>query len=248
MTEESLLNEVTTTPENEPVDQVEETTTTETEHPEWFKADKYKSVEDQAKAYVDLEKQFGGFTGAPEDYEVKLQEGIDFELDPEDGLLNEFKDFAKEAGMNNDTFNKFVNLYAEQTLADNKALEATAAEHVAEQMKELGDKAEARLENVASWAKAQLGDEDLFNKFASNLTDAGLVEVFEAIMDKTGNASQATSHQQPAAPAKSLDEIHQMQFAVDEFGERKMRDPKYAAEVRKLLADHAGTKHTPEII
>ena len=35
--------------------------------PEWYKADKYKSVAEQAKAYTELEKKFGGFTGAPKD-------------------------------------------------------------------------------------------------------------------------------------------------------------------------------------
>jgi len=40
----------------------------EGEAPEYFKADKYKSVADQAKAYTELEKRFGGFTGAPEAY------------------------------------------------------------------------------------------------------------------------------------------------------------------------------------
>ena len=35
--------------------------------PEWFKADKYKSIADQAKAYTELEKRFGGFKGAPKD-------------------------------------------------------------------------------------------------------------------------------------------------------------------------------------
>ena len=37
------------------------------ETPEWYKGDKYKSVAEQAKAYTELEKKFGGFTGAPKD-------------------------------------------------------------------------------------------------------------------------------------------------------------------------------------
>ena len=37
------------------------------DQPEWYKADKYKSVAEQAKAYTELEKKFGGFTGAPKD-------------------------------------------------------------------------------------------------------------------------------------------------------------------------------------
>ena len=49
--------------------------------PEWFKADKYKTVSDQAKAYVELESKFGGFKGAPKEgkYEV---EGFNFDDNP----------------------------------------------------------------------------------------------------------------------------------------------------------------------
>ena len=35
--------------------------------PEWYNPSKYKSVSEQAKAYTELEKKFGGFTGAPKD-------------------------------------------------------------------------------------------------------------------------------------------------------------------------------------
>ena len=42
-----------------------EATAEEGERPEWLK-DKYKTVEDQAKAYNDAEKKLGGFSGSPE--------------------------------------------------------------------------------------------------------------------------------------------------------------------------------------
>tara|TARA_R110002096_G_scaffold187462_1_gene366846 strand:+ start:4345 stop:4605 length:261 start_codon:yes stop_codon:yes gene_type:complete len=37
------------------------------ETPDWYKADRYASVAEQAKAYTELEKKFGGFKGAPKD-------------------------------------------------------------------------------------------------------------------------------------------------------------------------------------
>ena len=46
--------------------------------PEWYKADKYKSVAEQAKAYTELEKKFGGFTGAPKDG-YSIVEGVEAE-------------------------------------------------------------------------------------------------------------------------------------------------------------------------
>ena len=48
------------------------------EPPEWFRADKYKTLDEQAKAYVELEKRFGAFTGAPKDgvYKINMPEGF----------------------------------------------------------------------------------------------------------------------------------------------------------------------------
>ena len=37
------------------------------ELPSWFKVDKYKSVDEQAKAYNELATRFGGFEAAPKD-------------------------------------------------------------------------------------------------------------------------------------------------------------------------------------
>jgi hypothetical protein len=60
--------------------------------PEWYKGDKYKSVAEQAKAYTELEKKFGGFTGAPKDG-YQGPEGIE----ADDALLQELTEFASSA-------------------------------------------------------------------------------------------------------------------------------------------------------
>jgi hypothetical protein len=44
------------------------------------------------------------------------------------------------------------------------------------------------------------------------------------------------------------DEIKEMQFAVDEYGNRKMQNPEYAAKVRKAWEQLRGTKSTPQIV
>jgi hypothetical protein len=62
--------------------------------PEWYKGDKYKSVAEQAKAYTELEKKFGGFTGAPKDG-YSGPEGIE----SDDALLQELTEFAEKTGM-----------------------------------------------------------------------------------------------------------------------------------------------------
>jgi hypothetical protein len=95
--------------------------------PEWFKADKYKSVADQAKAYTELEKRFGGFKGAPkEGYSVP--EGV------EDGdeLLSELKTFAEETNMSQDAFNRAWDLL----VAQSQAVEEVSVEN---ELAKLGD-------------------------------------------------------------------------------------------------------------
>jgi len=65
------------------------------EMPEWYKADKYKSVAEQARAYTELEKKFGGFTGAPKDgYE--LYDGVE----SDDALWAELVEFGTANNMN----------------------------------------------------------------------------------------------------------------------------------------------------
>src|SRR6185437_5786159 len=81
------------------------------EKPDFFKSDKYTSVAEQARAYTELEKKFGGFSGAPEKYELTLEEDIknSIELNAEDPLLKTFSDIAKSANMTQDTYNKIMN-------------------------------------------------------------------------------------------------------------------------------------------
>jgi len=88
-----------------------------TQEPEWFLDDntpgqgarpewlppKYKKASDLAKAYSEAEKRLGGFTGAPENYDV-----ASLELDENDFTLKEIAAVAKDLNMNQDGFNKLV--------------------------------------------------------------------------------------------------------------------------------------------
>ena len=62
--------------------------------PEWYRADKYKSIADQARGYSELEKRFGGFKGAPKDgYQAPEN------VDEDDALYEELKTFAQDTNM-----------------------------------------------------------------------------------------------------------------------------------------------------
>ena len=51
------------------------------EAPEWLNQGKYSNVEEQAKAYRELETRFGGFTGAPETYSANQTTNVTGILD-----------------------------------------------------------------------------------------------------------------------------------------------------------------------
>ena len=93
--------------------------------PEWFMKDKYKTVDDQAKAHYDLQKLMGKNWGAPkDDYVVEGIEGI-VSNDP---LLEHLKPKLKELGLSQDGFANLVKGYQEANLAMAKKIEAEVTE------------------------------------------------------------------------------------------------------------------------
>ena len=186
---------------------------------------------EQAKAYGELQKKFGSFTGAPEAYELGLSEEIGEKFNTEeladDPIYNDFQEIAKEMGINNDGFNKLAELYIKGQLAD-----LEAADQVREQeMKALGSNADRRLGNIQDWAKANL-DADGQEGLAAALTTAGAVQAVEKLIAKTRNAPQV--QETPAAPSIDHGKLREMMTAKDEYGNPKMNDPAYKAKVNKL--------------
>lgn len=145
------------------------------EVPEWYKAEKYKSVADQAKAYTELEKRFGGFTGAPKDG-YQLPEGI------EDGdeLLAELKTFASETNMSQDAFNRAWDLLQAQS----EAVESVSVEM---EMQKLGDNATNRIKHVEQFMKNNL-DPDTYERLRYAVNSAESVELVEALIKSTAPA------------------------------------------------------------
>lgn len=208
--------------------------------PEWLKTSKYGSVAEQAKAYTELEKRFGSFTGAPEEYElpepkdllgdVELPEGVDMNLAPDDPLLVRFMGEAKEMGINQEGFNKLVGLYVQQQ-ANDYADSLTSA---ADEKKMLGDNADARLKNLADWGKSNL-DEDMFGKYVSALTTAAAVEVIEHLVQKTRNSKLPNPADIQTAPAFTKADYDEAMNKRGPNGEWLYQtDPAYRAKVQKM--------------
>lgn len=128
--------------------------------PDYFKHDKYKSLAEQAKAYVDAEKQIGVLTAkipkpAPDKYELPGLEafGGDVEWKADDPLLAKAFEVAKKHGVSQETFNDMA-LNVMLPIIRNYEMIDPAAEKTS-----IGERADERMDGLKSWAKANLSEE-----------------------------------------------------------------------------------------
>lgn len=207
MSEETLIDEnpaeEAATEETVESTEVEAAAPEEGEKPEWLK-DKYKSVEDQAKAYAELEKKFGGFTGSPDgDYEIKAPEDLPGEFDLEDPRIEWFQNVAKESNMSQATFDKMLHGFAKMEVEANDPEAAKAIE-----IQALGKNANARLRDLGDWGKANL-NADQYEGFKGLATTAAGVQVLETLIAKTSEGKMPTSNtvRSPALTQEMLDDM-----------------------------------------
>ena len=136
------------------------------DRPDFFK-DKYKTLADQAKAYTDLESRFGGFTGAPEQYEIP--EG--FEEDP---IVATLAKYGKDSNMNQELF---AQLASELTEGAAKRQEEALQAEIASI-----PNYETRRRNVADLALKVLRT-DQFDAINSIVTGKESFEAVEALVN-----------------------------------------------------------------
>ena len=207
MSEDTLIEDTPVeVQEEETTEAVDNTETEQTEvqaegeRPEWLK-EKYSSVDDQAKAYAELEKKFGGFTGAPDEYELSLPEDVEGEFDMEDPRMQWFQQAAKESNMSQDTFTQMLHGWVEH--------EAKATEFDREsEVKALGNNAQGRLKDLADWGNANL-DPEQYEGFKALASSAMGVGVLEALVNKTreGAIPRSNSTVQTGETPESLQKL-----------------------------------------
>lgn len=114
--------------------------------PEWYQAEHFKSVNEQAKSYGELQKKFGSFTGTPKDG-YTLPEGVD----KEDALAAEFITLATDMGMNQKGFEKGFELLSAQMGVNEEVNQE-------DELAKLGDNANQRIKAVENALKFKAGD------------------------------------------------------------------------------------------
>jgi len=207
--------------------------------PEFLK-DKYANITEQAKAYTELEGRFGSFTGAPEAYEVNLSDQLKeggIEISNDDPIMSEAMEFAKNANMGQEGFDKMIELYAMSKVAEGEALES----YKAGELQALGNNAEVRIDNINAWASANL-PEDMIEGFQGMANSAASVQALEKLISMTRNAPVNTDDD-TASSGISEEEVNKLVFEKDEYGNRRMAtDPAFKKKVEAMQAKLYGSE------
>ncbi len=149
----------------------------EPERPEWL-PEKFKSPEDLAKSYQELEKKLNDKNEPPEAYEVELPEGMD-------GLSEDDEAAFKDMGLTNDQAQKLVNFFYENVVPElQEARTEVEKQRLASawNMKSADShEFQQRLTEVKSWASRNL-PEQAVNEMAK--THNGIAALYQ--MMQTG--------------------------------------------------------------
>lgn len=203
------------------------------ETPEWYKADKYKSVAEQARAYSELEKKFGAFTGTPKDG-YTLPEAFD----ADDELAKEVIKFGEETNLSQEGFNKLMELAAAQA----GAVESVSREA---EMAKLGDDAGRRIKQVEAFLKNKAGDQ--YQAVSEMVIDANSVMLVEKLMEVL---------QPPKLPIDGVqvdgkptwEEIEREMYRKDDHGQLlRSVDRAHEMKIQRMMKEFGGDKPNQRI-
>lgn len=197
--------------------------------PEWLR-EKYKTVEDQAKAYTDAEKligqlrqRAGAFSGAPDEYDLSSLEQ-DFEFDKQHPLLNEFMTECKNANVNQDFALKIAGLAKNLILSNEPNTE--------EVIKEYGDTWDQDRVQMDQWINNHAGKEEYAEALKGVLTNAKALKALRNCMNAT-SGNIPTHDLPPPAPKMTLDDLKRQMAENLYQGENYAENPDKAAELLK---------------
>ncbi len=203
-------------------------------------------VEDMGKGYIELSSKLGqrdekireeisaelkskGSEGVPEspdkyDFQVEegiLPEGTEFKLDKENPVFQEFNEFAHKNGLNQNQYNAMLSLYAKNELA-------MRPDFAAEKQK-LGDNAQARIERVDLWAKANL-TESSYDSIVRNASSGEFILAMEELINKASPADIEGQNDVQNIGPLTRDELEAM-MKDPRYRDPRHRDPSFVRRV-----------------
>ncbi|CAH9011600.1 putative scaffolding protein [Vibrio phage 416E50-1] len=189
------------------------------DRPEWL-PEGFESPEDFAKSHTEMVEKLGGFTGSPETGEYNLtlgegQEGFEF-YEHEKGDIKSFMNLAKELNMNQQSFDKVLQLYVDSKIVQD---EQNLVQRQAATLQMVGG--EKEMATINAKAKAQLTPEQfkMLQHATSTAPDAaGAAILLVNSLALGGESKPITSFTAPPA-LKTKGELREM-----------MKDPRYKTD------------------
>ena len=209
----------------------------------WDAENKTTNIEAMASSYNALEKKLGARTedlaksvredianeikaNAPENYEVKapddMPEGVDFQVSEDQPILEWWKGFAKERGLNQNEFNSGISAFVKNELSNTPDPN--------EEMRKLGDNSKERVEAANAWSKKYLS-QDAYNAIRSVAQTSEGIKAIEEIMNLNKDAPLPKESVIEAAP-DALDLRSMM--ADPRYWKDGAKDPAYIKRVTEL--------------
>jgi len=195
----------------------------ENTRPEWL-PEKFDRPEELANSYSELERAFytrkeelrnqivselneeasSNAPISPADYELQFEapEGIEYSINDDDPMLDWFRNTAHNYGLSQDEFNGLMTEYAQ--------IDAMRGPDWNVESEQLGEYAERRLERVDGWATSNLSEE-AYNIFANIPASAGMVQLFEELMELNGQPQFNMTSETEFQERLSIEDLRSMQ-------------------------------------
>jgi hypothetical protein len=189
--------------------------------PEWFIADKYKSVAEQAKGYKELSSKFGQFTGAPKDGYVldKYKETVNIE----DPTVKKFMESAKTMSMSQEGFEQVMDMFIEHESGSVIDPEKFA--------KELNTEERTSVNMTLNWVKSNLGEDALGAVEEVMLYNKGMISVLSKIRAMTNETKVPTG--KPTTVASVAD----VQQLIRDNYNKYISDDSYNKKIDQMMRD-----------
>lgn len=187
--------------------------------PDWL-PDKYLKASDLGKSYKELESRLGGFTGAPEKYDV-----ASLELDENDPLIINLMNTAKEQNMSQAAFNKLIGTIVTTG-------EARDEHNLEEQCKKLGPDAQRELVAFKNWTKDyfQPAEREVATQWVKTADD---LKVFNKMMANSHMSQVPTA--QNVALANSYETVQDLGKEMTKNISRYESDAAYRKDYARRL-------------
>lgn len=201
----------------------------------WDKEKNELRVEDIHKSWKHANDKISGKKQAPDAYAIELGDDIPKEyiedITDDDALVVSMKEFAKENDLSQAAFNKLMANIVGRDVGDFKALEDARKAELAQ----LGEHGPRRIKELSLWLDATLDAEEAAGLKAM-MSSAKAVMALEKIKDASKPPSLKTPEGIPPDEMAAHAELKKKYLAKDEFGNRLMQNPQYAAQWREEAA------------